>query len=91
MSYGGLPQGQTIENFFKGVSHPRSESLMRIMRDLDFVERIGHGIPNVVRVYGKEAFEIADDYILVTLPYDKERSEERRVGKECRSRWSPYH
>ena len=19
------------------------------------------------------------------------RSEERRVGKECRSRWSPYH
>ena len=26
-------------------------------------------------------FEIVDD----------ERSEERRVGKECRSRWSPYH
>src|SRR3712207_9521381 len=24
-----------------------------------------------------------------TLPLD--RSEERRVGKECRSRWSPYH
>ena len=22
---------------------------------------------------------------------DKDRSEERRVGKECRSRWSPYH
>ena len=22
---------------------------------------------------------------------DKNRSEERRVGKECRSRWSPYH
>ena len=22
---------------------------------------------------------------------DAERSEERRVGKECRSRWSPYH
>ena len=21
----------------------------------------------------------------------KTRSEERRVGKECRSRWSPYH
>ena len=21
----------------------------------------------------------------------KIRSEERRVGKECRSRWSPYH
>ena len=25
----------------------------------------------------------ADAYII--------RSEERRVGKECRSRWSPYH
>ena len=25
-----------------------------------------------------------------TLP-DTARSEERRVGKECRSRWSPYH
>ena len=23
--------------------------------------------------------------------FDKKRSEERRVGKECRSRWSPYH
>ena len=23
--------------------------------------------------------------------YSAERSEERRVGKECRSRWSPYH
>ena len=22
---------------------------------------------------------------------DGKRSEERRVGKECRSRWSPYH
>ena len=23
--------------------------------------------------------------------YASQRSEERRVGKECRSRWSPYH
>ena len=27
----------------------------------------------------------------VTGQYDIKRSEERRVGKECRSRWSPYH
>ena len=38
---------------------------------------------------GKKSFK---DYlqvqgILVLLT----RSEERRVGKECRSRWSPYH
>src|SRR2546426_12564115 len=25
------------------------------------------------------------------LEYHYPRSEERRVGKECRSRWSPYH
>src|SRR5450432_1538103 len=30
--------------------------------------------------------------ILVQLPLPLQiRSEERRVGKECRSRWSPYH
>ena len=28
-----------------------------------------------------------DSIIIGTGP----RSEERRVGKECRSRWSPYH
>ena len=28
-----------------------------------------------------------DTHILI----DCGRSEERRVGKECRSRWSPYH
>src|SRR2546422_506362 len=25
------------------------------------------------------------------VPVEVVRSEERRVGKECRSRWSPYH
>ena len=28
---------------------------------------------------------------LPTLIIVDDRSEERRVGKECRSRWSPYH
>ena len=30
---------------------------------------------------------------LDVVPAEKasDRSEERRVGKECRSRWSPYH
>src|SRR2546426_12714236 len=27
----------------------------------------------------------------ISQPATGERSEERRVGKECRSRWSPYH
>ena len=29
--------------------------------------------------------------VLYSLLVWKKRSEERRVGKECRSRWSPYH
>src|SRR5256885_9074494 len=30
--------------------------------------------------------------LFVLAPFVQEyRSEERRVGKECRSRWSPYH
>src|SRR2546429_8435042 len=28
---------------------------------------------------------------LLVLAFLAPRSEERRVGKECRSRWSPYH
>ena len=29
--------------------------------------------------------------VVENLKRDGKRSEERRVGKECRSRWSPYH
>ena len=29
--------------------------------------------------------------VLGHASYPNIRSEERRVGKECRSRWSPYH
>jgi len=29
--------------------------------------------------------------VIQKLDPDADRSEERRVGKECRSRWSPYH
>ena len=28
---------------------------------------------------------------VVDMLTETQRSEERRVGKECRSRWSPYH
>ena len=41
-------------------------------------------------------FESAAENILFFFHIDpdrslSQRSEERRVGKECRSRWSPYH
>ena len=40
-----------------------------------------------------EAFGKALEFIQVDLTKltHSFRSEERRVGKECRSRWSPYH
>ena len=39
-------------------------------------------------------YELQGDYYIPCLVLgeaDPLRSEERRVGKECRSRWSPYH
>ena len=42
---------------------------------------------NIVRVKVEfEAAEFSKGLTKAVL-----RSEERRVGKECRSRWSPYH
>src|SRR2546429_9394934 len=35
----------------------------------------------------RDAHDVAGSYLLRLVG----RSEERRVGKECRSRWSPYH
>ena len=35
--------------------------------------------------------EMPEPRALSTQEVAKGRSEERRVGKECRSRWSPYH
>ena len=48
--------------------------------------------------YFKKAMELNKEYLLSLevdrlIPHVRRgvRSEERRVGKECRSRWSPYH
>ena len=35
--------------------------------------------------------QLADTIGINMHTVNKARSEERRVGKECRSRWSPYH
>ena len=42
---------------------------------------------------GRKAVEVASKSLrdLRVAEVIKTRSEERRVGKECRSRWSPYH
>src|SRR5215467_13178501 len=52
--------------------------------------------PGVLLVRGRAGIELLDDvgpeYEQAATRYfgPEHRSEERRVGKECRSRWSPY-
>ena len=45
---------------------------------------IQEGVPRWRR--GQSAGWVTAEYAMLPA-----RSEERRVGKECRSRWSPYH
>ena len=48
----------------------------------------------VMDKYAKIGLLLPDEMPEVELYMDqvvRSRSEERRVGKECRSRWSPYH
>ena len=55
----------------------------------------GDGLIGAVMVVGggiggmQAALDLAEAGFKVYLV--ESRSEERRVGKECRSRWSPYH
>ena len=48
------------------------------------------------RIIDEKGIDQTEDTVLVLGYFDGLhkgvlRSEERRVGKECRSRWSPYH
>ena len=54
---------------------------------LCFLEMTGDG--SIFRHIGVTLYETLVSFILVI--FFSLRSEERRVGKECRSRWSPYH
>ena len=49
------------------------------------------GIPNAKVTRTISVFGLSDVKIQFTYDFTYQRSEERRVGKECRSRWSPYH
>ena len=51
------------------------------MATTDFIAAIELSSSKISGIAGKKS---SDGSIQV-------RSEERRVGKECRSRWSPYH
>ena len=81
------------------------ESLLNSLPNEEAVKRLTEGsLAYVVREAAKYAgndVEISDlvqegnmALLLVLKNYASHpvvRSEERRVGKECRSRWSPYH
>ncbi len=47
---------------------------------LNVVKYTGHGIPIIVNKYGVEAFEINDNYILVTIPFNKDVLAKMNVG-----------
>ena len=71
ISHGGLPFGQTKEQFIQGVSVPRNTALMHVFHDLEITEHTGHGVPKILEVYGEEVFQITDNYINVVIPYNE--------------------
>src|SRR3989442_7279525 len=48
-------------------------------------------LTNVVAITGGAGHSLALRQDGTVVAWGDNRSEERRVGKECRSRWSPYH
>src|SRR2546430_16534586 len=91
--------------FFLMIRRPPRSSLFpyptlfRSERFLTFVED-GTDLPSGVGQYFDSAESPLNpynrgfgDFVYGTFPLFsvRFRSEERRVGKECRSRWSPYH
>ena len=51
------------------------------------IDRLGQDII----VAHTAARKISEMFMIMFSVFGQTRSEERRVGKECRSRWSPYH
>ena len=75
---------QTVENKQKFISQiMTSKSPVRSCDDVD---------ETALSFAEIKALCAGDPRIKERMDLDVEvRSEERRVGKECRSRWSPYH
>ena len=83
LSHGGLPSGMTKKQFFDRISKPRNATLMRIFLNMGLTEHTGHGIPTIIERYGTGVFEIENNYIRCTIPFEKEVTDQinnRNVG-----------
>lgn len=47
VSYGGLPYGLTLDEFYEGTSHPINKALWSIFNFAEYAEQTGHGIPTI--------------------------------------------
>lgn len=74
ISVGGLPDGLTLEEFYAGKSKPVNLELQQIMVQLDYIEQTGHGVPLIVSRYGREVFDISENFITVTIPLNHRRN-----------------
>lgn len=69
LSRGTLAPNQTKQGFYLGESVPVNVRLSDIFLQLHISERSGRGVPKIVQVYGKGAFEFRDNSIVVTIPF----------------------
>lgn len=68
-SYGGLPTGLSEDDFFGCRSMPRNRELMRIFKDLDFVEQLGSGMSRILSTYDKNVFSFTSHFMTVRYDY----------------------
>src|SRR2546422_10594401 len=73
------------------VGHVRYLRAARRLGDVLFVGINSDAAVARLKGPGRPLIPAAERAELVSSLRDVDRSEERRVGKECRSRWSPYH
>ncbi len=70
ISFSKLAPKQTIDGFYKGNSIPVNEELSSIFLATHLSERSGKGMPLLVSTYGKDIFELSEESIKVTIPYN---------------------
>lgn len=69
VSYGRIPFPISMDDFFNGDSRPVNRSLFELFTLVGLTEQSGHGVPTIVRSYGREAFHITDNGMVVTIPF----------------------